>query len=267
MIDESIDSKQFEVDILYTQYAKHAKSLCKENSSKYNIIVAVGGDGSINEIAQGLINKNTALAIVPTGSGNGLARHLTIPLKLKKAVKIAFTGMPILIDSIKLNDEYFFCTAGLGFDADVSWEFARAKKRGFWSYLKIVLKNYFRYTPKSFKVKINNQTLELKNKTIVTIANAGQYGNNIVIAPEAKINDGFVRLITISKFSILHLPVFTYYLLTKKINKFRFYEEYLAKEITIFSSNNQIHIDGEPIEIEKNISINVIPQSLKVIIP
>ena len=128
------------------------------------------------------------------------------------------------------------------------------------------MKNYFRYTPKSFKVKINNKTLELKNKTIVTIANASQYGNNIVIAPEAKINDGFVRLITISKFPLVQFPIFSYLLLTKKINKFKFYNEYIAKEITIFSNNNQIHIDGEPIETDKNISINVIPQSLKVIV-
>lgn len=266
MINESIESKQFEVDIIYTQYAKHAKYLCNEKSAKYNRIVAVGGDGSVNEIAQGLINKNTALAIIPAGSGNGLARHLNIPLQLKRAIKVAFTGMPILIDSIKLNDEYFFCTAGLGFDADVSWEFAKTKKRGFWSYFKIVLKNYLKYTPKTFKVKINNQELEIKNKTIITIANASQYGNNIIIAPKAEINDGFVRLITIDKFPFIHLPAFTYYLLTKKINKFRFYEEYLAKEITIFSNNNQIHIDGEPVETDKNISINVIPQSLKVIV-
>ncbi len=214
-----------------------------------------------------MINTNCALAIVPTGSGNGLARHLKIPLNLSKAVNLIKNGRVLKIDSISINNDYFFCTAGVGFDAYVGWKFAKAKKRGFWSYTKIVLSSIFSYQPSKLSVKENETIKEFEKPLLATFANANQFGNNVVISPKSKIDDGNIRFVIIEKFPFFYYPVFGYYLLTKKLNNFKYYSELKDKEITTFISNNKIHIDGEPVDLGDKLEIKVIPQSLKVIVP
>ncbi|MCB0400980.1 MAG: hypothetical protein KDD41_02775, partial [Flavobacteriales bacterium] len=231
-----------------------------------DIIVAVGGDGSVNEIARGLINQPCTLAIIPTGSGNGLARHLNIPMNLSKALDRIKAGKAISIDSVQINNEYFFCTAGAGFDAYVGWKFATAKKRGFWSYTKIVMKSILSYQPQPIRIKVGEEEHRFDNPLFATCANANQFGNNVIISPRSVINDGHIRFIEIDKFPLIYYPVFGYYLLTKKLYNFKYYFEVKAKEITIFISNEDIHIDGEPVNLGNVLNIKVIPGSLNVIL-
>ncbi len=207
------------------------------------------------------------MAIIPTGSGNGLARHLKIPLNTKKAVELINRGNFKTIDSIKINDDYFFCTAGFGLDAYVSWKFARAQKRGFWSYVKITLQSVLNYKPKDYKIIVDKKEDQFNNAVLATFANANQYGNNFIISPNSVINDGYVRLIFVQKFPLIYTPVFAYFLLTKQLPKFKFTKEFIGKKITLINKKKKIHIDGEPIKMAKKINVKVIPASLKIIAP
>lgn len=196
-----------------------------------------------------------------------MARHLQIPLELKKALSLIQSGRIISIDSIKINNEYFFCTAGIGIDAYISWRFAEAKKRGFWSYLKITLKSFFKYQPFDYEIITTNGKEIYKNVMLATIANANQFGNNVIISPNSIINDGFLRLIIVTKFPLIYLPIFTYKLLSKKINTFKYCKELKVKDCTIINNDNKIHLDGEPIEMDNIMQIEVLQNSLKIIVP
>jgi diacylglycerol kinase family enzyme len=227
----------------------------------------VGGDGSVNEIARGLLHISTRLAIIPTGSGNGLARHLKIPLNLKEAINLINKGNTQQIDAVQINKEHFFCTAGAGFDAHVSWQFAKVKKRGFWSYFKITVSSFFNYNPTDYKLITSESTTTLKNVVLATLANANQFGNNVVISPHSVINDGFVRLIIIRKFPFYHTPFLIYYLLSKKIDRFKYFTEYKLKNFSLITQSELLHIDGEPVKLDKELKINVASKAVNVITP
>jgi len=206
------------------------------------------------------------LAIIPAGSGNGLARHLKIPVNIKKAIANINTGKVKLIDTVKINDDYFIGTAGVGFDAYISWKFSESKKRGFWTYLKIALTGFFNYQPCDYTINYDGIEKIIKNGWLVTYTNSSQYGNNIFISPDAKIDDGLVRLIIVRKFPLIYFLGFIFYFLSKRILKFKFTEEIVAKKITMTNPNNHIHIDGEPILMDNKIKVETIPQSLKVLV-
>ncbi len=267
LIESELDHTQFEVSIEYTKTAKHAITISKENALNFSVIIAVGGDGSVNEIARGLINTNTTLGIIPTGSGNGLARHLKIPMNLKKAITLINVGKTKQIDTVNINEEFFFCTAGVGLDGFVSWKFATAKKRGLSSYIKITLRSILKYKPKDYRIEYNGQQKDVSNVIIATFANSNQYGNNVQISPNSVIDDGFVRLIIIQKFPILSFIPFAYYLFSKELPQFKYCEEIVAKDFKIINDNTKLHVDGEPIELDRKLHISANQQSLNVITP
>lgn len=258
---------KFDVDIKYTEKAKHAIEITTSNAGKYNIIAAVGGDGSVNEIGKNLINTNTTLAIIPAGSGNGLARDLGIPMNIKKAILLINKGHTKLIDVIKINNDYFLGTAGVGFDAYISWKFDEAPKRGFWTYLKVALKGFLKYEPQDYIINYDGKETIISKGMLVTFANSKQYGNNILISPNSKIDDGQVKLIAVRKFPLIYFPVFAFYLLSKQIHKFKFTIEVTSNKITMFSPKQEMHIDGEPIKMDNKLEIEVIPKSLKILVP
>jgi diacylglycerol kinase family enzyme len=206
------------------------------------------------------------MALIPTGSGNGLARHLKIPLDLKEAMKVINTGNTITIDSIKFNDEIFVNVAGVGFDAHIGWEFARFGKRGFSSYLKVITREYPRYKAKDFELIIDGKTLH-KNAYLISFANGSQWGNNAYIAPLADISDGVMDIAILKDFTFLTGLGIGYRLFNKTLHRSRFMEIIKAKEVTVRQSSTIAHIDGEPIEAGHEIVIKVEPASLKVIVP
>ncbi|MBQ21132.1 MAG: diacylglycerol kinase [Flavobacteriales bacterium] len=266
LLEKHLDTQYIEYDITYTERAKHAIEIAKKAKDKYDIITAVGGDGSVNEVGSQLIGSNTTLAIIPVGSGNGLARHLKIPLTIKNAIETINNLKKTTIDVVKINDGYFLGTAGSGFDARIGWLFSQAKKRGFWTYFKITVKEYFNYNEGIYDITIDGKKFNTK-ALLITFANSNQYGNNAYISPNSKLDDGLIRIIILKKFPLLYSLNFAYKLFNKKINTFRYINELKGKNITIIPPEKELHIDGEPVLTENEINLSIQPLSLKIITP
>lgn len=266
LIDKYLDKNVFLSEIAYTQYAGHAKEICEIRKNEFEIICLVGGDGTINEGASSLINSNTALAIIPTGSGNGLARHLKISLKPEYAIKQLNNLNFKLIDACKINEQYFFNVAGIGFDGLIAHKFANFGKRGFSSYLKIVLKEFSRYKDQEYNLKIDGKAI-ISKAFMISLANSSQFGNNVIIAPKAFIDDGLLNVIVLRKFPILVAPLLALRLFTKSIHKSSFVTNYSCKKLEINCSEKIFsHIDGEPTNIGFPIKVEVLHKALKVLV-
>lgn len=267
LIHRHLNLALFNYEIAYTKAPKHATELARQAvANNFNIAVAVGGDGSINEISRGLIGSNTAMAIIPTGSGNGLARHLKIPLDLKKAMRVINNNKEKFIDTAQFNDETFINVAGVGFDAHIGWEFSKFGKRGFSSYLKVIMREFPKYKAQDFELIINGKSFH-KKAFLISFANGSQWGNNAHIAPLADIADGFIDIAILKEFSFFNIISVAYKLLHKTLHESSYLEIIKAKEVVVKQSNTIAHIDGEPIEIGNTVSIKVNPLSLRVIIP
>lgn len=264
LIHENLDLSKYKYSIKHTQYPHHATEIAKKEANHYQLIVAVGGDGTVHEVGLGLINTNTTLGIIPMGSGNGLARHLKIPMSTKKAIQFLNFSKTKLIDTVKINDTHFLGAAGIGFDAHISNLFAKTKKRGFITYLKISMKEFFNYQEQEYELILNNEK-NYRKAFLITFANSNQYGNNAFIAPQSIINDGWISMVILKKFSLLHAIPLAYKLFTKRINSSSFVEEFKVKKIQIKSLHQEIHLDGEPLLMENILNIEVLPLSLKVI--
>lgn len=266
---QALASKHINVHIAYTEYTGHASELATSCLPNFDIIVAIGGDGTVNEIAQALVGTNKILGIIPSGSGNGLARHLGIPMSLKSAIKTIYRKNIKSIDAPKINNEYFFCTAGIGFDAKVSHTFSKFEGRGLKNYIKAILMEFRNYTPKRYTITINGEEISSK-AFVITIANAAQYGNEAYIAPTAKINDGLLEVTILPKPSFLTGLNFGIRLFLRNIHKHPKVLHLQSDEIKIKTNleSEKIfgHKDGEPEEwvtplnfkIKKNEKLNVI---------
>lgn len=267
LIDEHLDRSLFEYEINYTKAAQHASELAKNAALRnIDIVAAVGGDGSVNETAKGLINSASAMAIIPAGSGNGLARHLNIPLNMKKAMQVINTGKIMPIDSMQMNDEIFVNVAGIGFDAHIGWEFAKFGKRGFSSYIKVIMREFPRYKAQDFKLTIDGST-RIKKAYLISFANGSQWGNNAYIAPAADISDGQMDIAILKDFGFMNALAIGYRLFKKTLDRSPHLEVIKTKEVIVKQSGTIAHIDGEPIEIGNELRIKVNPLSLKVVVP
>ncbi len=266
IIKSNIDKAQFDYHFVDTKCGKHAIKLSQNAVNEgFNIVVAVGGDGTVNEVASSLIHSDTKFGIIPLGSGNGLARFLKIPLNVEKAVNIINKNQSSKIDTIKVNDYKCINMAGIGFDAHISHLFANYGKRGFKSYIKLITREFFKYKNNNYKLLINNEIQE-KKAFVISFANSSQFGNNAHIAPLAKINDGLIDVCILRKFSTLEaLPVATR-LFAKNIHHSHYYEFIKTDKLEIINSNKlNFHIDGDPFTFNSNIKIEVERKSLSVI--
>jgi YegS/Rv2252/BmrU family lipid kinase len=267
IILKELDSSIFEPEIIFTGYRGHGTELAREYAEKgFQFVVAVGGDGTVNEVARSLIHTNSSLGIIPIGSGNGLARHLGISMNIKNAVKQLNFSESILIDYGLVNGRPFFCTCGTGFDAYVSTEFAKGRRRGVMRYIEKIITGYFNY--KSQKCHLKGDGIDLKAKAFVlTFANASQWGNNAYIAPQASVQDGKIDISIMSNFPIIAIPSLALQLFAKTIDKDLFMTTLRAKNITLTrESNGPFHYDGEPYEEGTKIHIKTIPDGLKVLV-
>jgi len=265
LIPQHLNQNVFNYTIKYTERAKHGIEIGEKAVGKFDIVVAVGGDGTVNEVAKGLINTNTTLGIFATGSGNGLARHLKIPINLKDAILRINQLQSKKIDTIKINDYHFLGTAGTGFDAHIGWRFAEASRRGFWTYLKITVKEYFNYKEENYAINVDGN--EIKTKALlITFANSNQYGNNVYVSPNSIIDDGVLRIIILKRFPLIYAFEFAYRIFTKKFTDFKFVTELKGKKVTILSPKEELHLDGEPFKMDKKIELEVNPKSLNVIV-
>lgn len=267
LIRKIISTEKFDVTIVRTEYAGHGRELARQFvEEKYDYVIACGGDGTMNEVASELTETETCFGIVPYGSGNGLARHLSISMIPSKALRQINKRMVKRIDYGMANDKKFFCTCGTGFDAHVSHRFAVQGKRGFLTYLKTICTEYIKYKPyvytlKSGFIKITQQAF------LVTFANASQYGNNAFIAPQASTTDGLIDVCVFKPFSVFAIPLLAFRLFRKEIDKSKHISTIQVPEVTLVRPEpGEFHIDGDPVYMEAEIHVRVIHGALKVIV-
>jgi YegS/Rv2252/BmrU family lipid kinase len=268
LLDQYFSSSLFEKYVFYTEYQGHAFELAsKAVACQADYVVAVGGDGTVNEVAKALVHSPAALGIIPMGSGNGLARDLLIPLDIRKALEVIADENVTSIDYCKANEYIFFCTCGVGFDALVSEHFAEEKHRGALTYIKSVITEYLKFRPETYHITFEDGVLE-KDAFLVTCANASQYGNNAFIAPQADINDGLMDIAILSPITPLDVAPLILQLFTKQITKNNKIHHYRSGKITLKRKNSGVmHVDGEPIHMGTTISIETFRKGLQVLTP
>lgn len=267
IIKKHTDFEQFDINIAKTEYAGHAFEVAKKAvTDKINVVIAVGGDGTVNEVGRALAGTDVIMGIIPKGSGNGLARFLNMPRKIKKSVNIINRLNYETMDTIRINEFEYLNVAGIGFDAHIAHLFAKSAKRGFQSYAKLVLKEFQKYKVQNYQLKIDNRIIDAQNVFMLSFANSSQFGNDAHIAPTAKINDGLIDVCILKKFPDFRSLEIIFRLYSRGLIKSRYYTIYKAKKIELTHQNNIIgHVDGEPVNFGKNIKLEIIEGSLKMI--
>ena len=266
IIETMLDKEQFNYELRFTEYAGHAAEIALECAEKgCDIVAAVGGDGTVNEVARSLTHTKTALAIVPSGSGNGLARHLCLPMDAKKAIEIINACKIEDFDYGVINGQPFFCTCGMGFDAFISLKFAEAGKRGPITYVENVLKEGLKYKPETYEVE--DETGAKKYKAfLIACANASQYGNNAYIAPGATMKDGEMDVIIMEPFDVLDAPQIAADLFMKTLGNNSKIKTFRAKQIHIHRKEpGAIHFDGDPIMTDADIDVHIEHEGIKIL--
>ena len=263
---EVLDLQKFNPTFQQTTHANHAFELAKKAvEEKYDAVVAVGGDGTINEIGSALVNTGIPLGIIPEGSGNGLALYLGIPLNESAAIRRINRFDFMEVDSGKINGRHFFNIAGLGFDASVSDRFATETVRGPIGYLRAAINVLSKYKTKKYTLVVDQVKYD-RDAFMISVANSPQYGNNAYIAPNASVNDGLLDVCIVHKFPLYNLPMMIFHLFNKTADQSEYVEIIPGKEIIIErEGEGPIHVDGEPIVIAGTLSININPKSLKII--
>lgn len=265
-IDERLDQSIYDYSIVKTEYAGHATQIAANAvQEKVDVVVAIGGDGTINEIARSLVHTNTALGIIPCGSGNGLARHLRIPMEPKAAIDVLNRGHELCIDYGKINNIPFFCTCGVGFDAFISLKFADSGKRGLLTYLENTLHESLTYQPETYEIENEEGTMKYK-AWLIACGNASQYGNDAYIAPQASLTDGLMDVTIMEPFTVLDVPSLSFQLFNKTIDQNSRVKTMRAKKIKIHRVNDGVmHFDGDPLMAGKELEVEIIPAGLRVI--
>lgn len=263
-----LDPHKFDVHIFITGYAGHGSEIAQQAiDDKVDYVIAVGGDGTVNEVARTLVDSGIALGIIPMGSGNGLGRELNIPTDAKKALEVIAEENVITIDYGKANGRIFFCTCGVGFDALVAAKVSGQKNRGSLMYVKNMLESFIEQKPDMYEITCPEGVIKDK-AFVVTCANASQYGYNAHIAPHANVQDGLMNVAILKPLSILDVPQTSIQLFTRKLDENKNMVELLTKEVTIKREHEGfMHIDGDPIEAGKEIHVEIVPQGLKVLVP
>ena len=261
-----IDKNIFDFDIEYTVKSNHATEISKKAvKEKYDLVVAVGGDGTASECAIGLIGSKTAMAIIPCGSGNGFAYHFNIKRNVEDALLQLNDNKIKFIDSCQANKLNFINVSGIGFDAHIASLFAKNKKRGFYSYIKLTLKEIF-YKAKLYKIEYEGIKREVRAFAIV-FANASQYGNDARIAPNAKEDNGLIDFVIIKKFPHWKIPLFLIDVMNGKTHLNKNVAIIRTKKMKIESDLPMVQLDGEIKNLSNPIEIKSIHKNFKVFVP
>ena len=267
LIRELLDAEQFSPTVVVTEYAGHATQLAQQFAlESYYAVVAVGGDGTVNEVANGLVGTDTALGIIPNGSGNGFARHLDISTRMNRAVEMLNSSEPIQVDYGMVNDIKFFSTCGVGFDALVAVQFNEGKTRGLKMYIQNTLQNLFNYKPETYHI-ISDGVDVTTEAFLITFANAGQWGYDANIAPKASVQDGLMDIAIVNKFPLSAAPKLALSLFTHNIDENSYMNTIRAKEVTLIREQaGPMHIDGDPVEMPAELHLRMVQDGLKVLV-
>ena len=267
LIDQLLDKEKFEYEIAITEYAGHASEIAaKAKDDGVDMVVAVGGDGTVNEVARAIVHSNTALGIIPCGSGNGLARHLQLPINVKKSIEIINAFEVRDLDYGIINGYPFFCTCGMGFDAFISLKFAEAGKRGPLTYIENVLREGLKYEPETYTVMADDET-SLHKAFLISCANASQYGNNAYIAPQASMSDGLMDVIIMEPFGLIDAPQISIEMFNKTLDKNSKIKSFRCQKLHIHRDTpGVIHYDGDPVMTGEDIFVELKPKGIKIVV-
>lgn len=263
---EVLDLEKFDPTFKITDHANHAFELGKSAIDEgYDAVVAVGGDGTINELGSAILGTDMPLGIVPEGSGNGLALYLGIPLNESAAIRRINRFETVDVDTGLINGRHFFNIAGLGFDASVSDRFATDSIRGPIGYLRSAIDVLSDFKPGTYTLLIDGKEYS-REAFMISVANSPQYGNNAYIAPQASINDGLLDICIVKKFPLYLFPKMVFHLFTKSADQSDYVEIIPGKEIVILrEGDGPVHVDGEPVAMGERLEIGINPGSLKII--
>jgi diacylglycerol kinase (ATP) len=265
---QACDKQNVECTIEFTQQRGHATELARSAAAekRYDCVVAVGGDGTVNEVAQGLVHSTTRMGIIPKGSGNGLARHLRIPVDVQKSLSSLFSSQLISMDTFRMNGKLSLNVSGVGFDGHIANLFAEDKKRGLRGYTKLTINEFFQF--REFEAQIETEDQTIKRKAfVIAVANSSQYGNNARIAPAASVCDQLLHINILKKIPPYRLD-FIYSFFYGKIDTSPFCEVFQANKMTIrLDKPMAFHIDGEPCGTSDVFTIELLPYSLKMLAP
>lgn len=268
MIDAHLDYEKFDVEIVKTERHRHAIELTKQGIAKgCDAVVIVGGDGSINQVGATLAGTNVALGIIPGGSGNGLARSLGISLNPKKAVENLNNFHFRTIDTGLANDKPFMNISGVGFDAAVSNAFHKQKLRGFFKYFMLGLTTLRSYKMQTYTMDADGRKFK-RRAYIIACANSSQYGNDALVAPKAKVDDGLLNAVVVNDFPFIQFFILFWRLFRGTLDQSKYIKTFKFKEMTISQERHEIaHLDGDPYDLGKKVHVKIRPLSLKVIVP
>ncbi len=267
LVKRWLDAELFNAEFVFSEYVGHAMELARQGlSDGFEVIVAVGGDGTINEVASALVHQEVMMGIIPCGSGNGLALSLGLSLNNEEAVKALNQLRARRIDSAIVDGVRFFNMAGIGFDANISHAFAGMRKRGLLGYVRTTLKEVLSYKPFLYDIEVDDMKLE-RRAFMISIANSAQYGNNAYISPTADLSDGLVDVCILRPFRLWAFPMLVWTMFTKRADRSSYLQIIKGKNIRILSyDNRKIHLDGEPKLLRSDVfDVKVDPQSLVVL--
>ncbi|MFC2137201.1 diacylglycerol/lipid kinase family protein [Bacteroidota bacterium] len=267
--DYLTDSHNFtekDYDIEYSEYASHSYDIASDNINNYDIFIAAGGDGTVNEVSRAIVGTKKILGIVPIGSGNGLAKHLKITAKIPECLKLIKAEKTKIIDSALINNRHFINLSGTGFDAYIAHNFSESKSRGFKKYIIETIKALFKYKSKDYKINVDGAELNVK-ALFLSFANSNQFGNNAIINPESVIDDGKLELVICKKFPFYAAPFLAWRLFNKTIHRSKYIEIMSFTELLLYNKEELIaHLDGEPVVFTDDIRISIVPDSIHVIV-
>ena len=263
MIGKYLDPSSYEV--VRTEFAGHATQLAHQ--TKADVVVAVGGDGTVSEVAKGLISTGKALGIIPCGSGDGLALHLGISRHPRKALRELVEGAPAEMDYALLDTNPFFCTAGVGLDAEVAWAFASSGKRGLGTYISLAWKIWQGYRPSTYTIEVDGTSITFP-AVMVIVGNVNQWGNQARITSKASACDGMLDVAVVAPFHTYEIPVLAAKLLDGRAHTSRRVRMLRGRRVVITRPNEgPAHFDGDPCREGRILHFEIVPKSLKVMVP
>ena len=265
-IEKYITKYLNDFEIIYTKKTGDATRISSEAANEnIDAVIAVGGDGTVNECLKGLVNTNTALGVIPCGSGNGFAYHIGMARNIERAVKQLKHTRIVDIDTCTANGKPFANVSGIGFDAHIANLFLTLTERGYVKYIKLII-GELNYQAKEYIIRYNNKERKVK-AYMINFANSSQYGNDVKISPMADLKDGLIDFVIVKDFPKWKIPKFIYMLLTSKIHLSNQVEIIQCNKMTIKGENTLLHLDGEPYKASNPVEVNLIPKSLKILIP
>lgn len=268
LVKTNLDLENNEYDIIFTEGPLHAKEISRRSvEENIEMVVAIGGDGTVNEVAAPLLHTDTSLGIVPGGSGNGFAMHLGIGRNIEMAIRYLNTAKKITIDTCKLNEEFYINLAGVGFDASVAYFTKQSSDRGFKVYFNGAMREALSYKNKHYKISFNETVIEDKFLS-VNVANASMFGYNFKIAPLANLQDGVLDLVMIKDASKTRYITSVWRFLHGSLHKSPIVEIHKTQSVTIESTSKiHYHRDGEGALYDGKMIFTIVPQSLKLWVP